>query len=154
MAGLVYTNYGGLVLAEQAMDESSVRRALKRLDPELRLARDDSEGAPLYRVFKFMGESSPAAWICDWRGEDGKPLPLTHRLLDKVQGLALGSRAPQPDPEAHNQRLREQAAIEWQEALSEQIKDGERRLKRAPCFPPGQYLRQSRDKQRARGHNL
>jgi hypothetical protein len=151
---MVYTRYGGLVLAEHGADETAIRHALKGVDRDLRLVRDDREGRPVYRVFKFMGESTEAAWVCDWRDDSGNPLPLTHRLVEKVSDLRLGSRAPETDPAGHNDRLREQAAGEFREALDDQVRDGVRRAKRAPCFKPSQSLRMARDKQRRKGHNL
>jgi len=151
--GLVYSSYGGLTVAEHGADEASVRAALKKLDPDLRLVRDDTEGR-VYRVFKFLGPSTPAVWICDWRSDDGEPLPLTHRLVDRVAGLRVGSRMPESDPVENNRRLEEEAAVERRERLDELARDGERRMKTAPCFKPSVALRMSRDKQRARGWNV
>jgi hypothetical protein len=155
--GLVYSSYGGLMLAENAADESAVSRALRQLDPDLRLVWkvDDETGRQVYRVFKYMGDSQPAAFIMDWREHGvGAPLPLTHRLVDEVKNLRIGSRAPQRDPLAENDKLEAAVDREWQEALAEQVRDGERRMRRAPCFKPSVALRMSRDKQRRRGLNL
>ena len=143
-----YSNRNGLVLAEHAADERAISAALKRMDDGLILGKDFDERHQLfvYTVLKYVSGDHPPIPICSWRGDDGMPLPLTFGLCDRVLNLRADSRAPYDDPDAHNERLRQQTVAEFEEAIDELARDGERMLHpgHSPVFHPGVHLRRRR----------
>lgn len=153
---LVYSSTGsGLVVAEQACGEPEATAMLRRLDPQLVLTWEVDEDcrARVWRVFKRMGSDRPAVWVCDWRDDHGRPLPLSSRLADRVRDLSVNSRAPKPDAETHNERVRAEAEKQHREELDEISRWHGARHGRAACLPRGVGLRHARDKRRARGEN-
>lgn len=151
--GLVSLSQGGLTRVEYEADERDLSRLLKRVDPDLRLVWqvDDRFQARVYKVYKFVSERHPATWICDWRGDSGEPLPLTSGLVEYVRSLQGGSRRPEDDPLAHNDKLEAQIEKEWQERLEQQVKDGERRLRTSPSIKPSHALAMARARGRRKG---
>jgi len=101
------SQHRGLVVAEHAVDERAVAAALKRLDDRLILAReiDQRHGCEVWVVVRFQGRDRDAEPICDWRDDSGRPLPLSHRLVDKVASLRADSRAGHVDVAAANDKL-------------------------------------------------
>jgi len=151
--GLVSLNRDGIHRVQYEADEKEVRRALGRMDSDLRLVWevDERTQSRVYKVYKFVSESQPVVWICDWRGDSGEPLPLTSDLVDFVASYRAGSRRPQDDPLAHNDALEAEIEREWQEALEDQIKQGERRLRTSPSIKPSHALAMSRARGRRKG---
>jgi hypothetical protein len=87
MSLIYHANKSGLVLAEQAGDESGLQRALKDLDPDLILTWevDERYQTRVWKVLAWAGDDRPAVHILDWREHGtGRPLPLTSRILDAV----------------------------------------------------------------------
>ena len=152
---LVYSQQNGLVVAENACGEPEVAARLRQFDRQLVLTWevDEHHQARVWRVFKRMGSDRPAVWICDWRDDYGNPLPLSSRLVDRVRDLSMNSRAPKPDAETHNQRLREEADKQFQEETGDIAKWHGGRHGRLACLPRGVSLRIARDKRRAQGEN-
>lgn len=151
--GLVETYRDGIHRVQYEADEKELRASLKRLDPDLRLVWevDAATQQRVYKVYKFAGESRPAVWICDWRGDSGEPLPLTSNLVDYVASLRAGSRRPQEDPLAHNDRLEAANRREWEETLEDIVKQGARRLKTSPSIKPSPALAAARARGRRKG---
>lgn len=92
----------GLIVASTASDEASVRMELKRHDDQLTLTPDvdDETGHVVWTVMKRVGETR--AVVCRWRDEMGRPLPLSHGLVEFVKCLDLNSRSPREDVLAAN----------------------------------------------------
>lgn len=154
---LVYSGTGsGLVVAEHACGEPEVAHLLRQLDRRLVLTWevDEEHHARVWRVFRRMGSDRPAVWICDWRDDYGNPLPLSSRLVDRVRDLSVNSRAPKPDAQAHNERVRAEADKQFQEETDDIARWHGARHGRLACLPRSQSLRLARDKARARGENV
>lgn len=151
--GLVETYRNGIHRVQFEADEKEVRQALRRLDPLLRLVWevDQATQSRVYKVYRFVSESQPAVWICDWRGDGGEPLPLTSNLVDYVASLGRNSRRPEVDALADNDKLEAAAKKEWEDMLEDQIKQGERRLRTSPSIKPSPALAAARARGRRRG---
>jgi hypothetical protein len=109
----------GLVVATQASDETSVRRALKQFDDRLMLDKmiDPDWGRIVWQVLCRVAADQPPRVVFRWRGPDGEPLPLSHGLVEQAKRLHVASRAPREDPAAANDRLR----ARHEEAAGEEI---------------------------------
>lgn len=87
----IYSRHGGsLLVAENSTDEASVRAALKRFDPGLILSweQDREWEMQVWNVHYLLSFDLPARFILSWRENGvGKPLPLTHSLVDEVKRL-------------------------------------------------------------------
>jgi hypothetical protein len=144
---LVHSQLGsGLVVASEAMDEASVRRALKQHDPDLALTPDvdDETGRVVWTVMKRVGEGRMV--VCRWRDEtdpERRPLPLSHGLVEKVKRLDLNSRAPRVDVEAENLRLQEKGREEDIEQIEWYARELAKRLHghSTSVLPRGRYRR-------------
>lgn len=143
----------GLVVCEDAVDERQVSRALRDFDDRLRLSQEiDSEyGCFVYRVVRIWSQEHDAAVICEWRDEQGAPLPLSHRLVDKAKSLSMNSRAPQVDVVAHNDALVAAQQREADEMLDELARDAARRSGRVNAFHRSPGLARTRARLRDRG---
>jgi len=150
---MLISQRGGLFLAEQAAVPDSIRRELKRLDPDLVLAQqpDERHGRHVWKVMKRVGWDRPAVWIMDWRDDQGRPLELTSRLVDEVASRRLGSRREFLDPLAENDAREEKERAERLEAYADAARAGYRRARTSPMLQRGVGLRMARDKARARG---
>ncbi len=96
----------GLVAAREAQDEASVQRALKRLDGRLVLQkhRGEVEGGWVYKVVCVVSDRY-APVVLTWADEHGRPLPLTHALVEKMQSLRPDTPNRPESADEHNQRL-------------------------------------------------
>ena len=110
----------GLQVVEYGNDEAGIQRELSRYDDTLILDREPNQehGCWQWFVVKQRGDQD-AIRICTWQDEYGNPLPLSSRLVDHVNALREGSRAPQADPLTHNDRLIADANQEASEAVDE-----------------------------------
>lgn len=111
----------GLVLAEHATDESAVQRALELIDPDLILMKevDEQHRAWAYEVRRWISDDIPTELITLWRegdSADGRPLPLTHSLVDKVNTKRLDARVRAVDADAHNELWKQAASQRTREA--------------------------------------
>lgn len=114
MSLLVSETGSGLLVAEQSVDERAVSRLLRQHDDSLRLVpqRDEARMCTLWCVYRYMGGDRPALFICAWQTPDGEPLPLSARLLDKVQQLDGRTTGAPPNPDELNRQHRERLAKE------------------------------------------
>lgn len=98
----------GLVLAEEAMDEVRLSRALKEIDDRyvLQKERSNAPGGWTYRVLRIWSAEHPPVPVLIWEDEHGNPLPLTSGILDLVQKHHLGLRgnAAYVSEDEHNRR--------------------------------------------------
>lgn len=99
----------GLVLAEEAMDEAALSRALKQIRPDVTLQKrpvDEAKGGTL--VYKVVHVESGLVMFT-WTDAHGRPLPLSSGLLDEFQRHQLGARnSGLVSDDEHNRRLVEQ----------------------------------------------
>lgn len=115
----------GLILSEQEQDGAGLRRALKQIDPDLRLWAPDAM-SPYWRVLLYRGEDKPAETILTWMDyETGEPLPLSSGVLERVERLRrdarnTGKSADELNAE-HVERLRRQRD-EDREAIGEEYR--------------------------------
>lgn len=107
----------GLLIAEQSADREAVARLLRDHDSSLRLVPqlDEARSCTLWCVYRYLGPDRDAQFLCAWQTPSGEPLPLSSRLLDKVQQLDLRTVGNAPDMNALNdahraQVLRDRAA--------------------------------------------
>jgi hypothetical protein len=102
----------GLVLAEEAMDEARLSRALKEIDDRLVLQKERSSapGGWTYRVLRIWSAEHPPAPVVIWEDDYGNPLPLTSGILDAVHKHLIGFRGNRfyVDEAEHNRRHVEQ----------------------------------------------
>jgi hypothetical protein len=97
----------GLVVARDGMDETSVSRALKRLDGRLCLQKHSRPGAPGGYVYKVVCVVSDtyAPVVLTWQDDYGRPLPLSSALIDEMHRHLAGARNKAPDADAYNEQL-------------------------------------------------
>jgi len=147
------STHRGLTVCENAVDERDVTRALKEFDDRLILSCevDREHQSYVFVVVRRWSNEQDAAFICDWRDDDGKPLPLTHRLVDKVKDLSVGSRAPVPDAVAHNDALTEKNRDETEEVFDDLLHDAFRRRDRVNAFHRSPGLARTRARLRDKG---
>jgi hypothetical protein len=93
----------GLLIAEQAASHEHVARLLKQHDPSLRLIpQGGAGGGVLWTVYSWNGPDRPGTFVCAWQTPHGDPLPLSSRLLEKVQQLDKRTVGDPPDPDKAN----------------------------------------------------
>jgi hypothetical protein len=86
----------GLVLVEQTRDEAGLRRALKQIDPQLRLLRPEivfpGTATGYWRVVCQWSYDQPAEPVLTWMDANRNPMELTARILDEVNRHQKGGR--------------------------------------------------------------
>lgn len=107
--GLAYRqNESGFVVAEEALDEARLSRALKEIDDRLVLQKErfDGPGGWRYRVLRVWSDEHPAAHLFWWADEYGNPLELTSGILDRTHVHLLGFRGNDyyVDVDTHNEQ--------------------------------------------------
>ena len=143
----------GLTVIEQGGDGAAVERALRRLDPDLRLVPQEHPAGMIWKVFVDQGPDRPATFVLAWQNELGEPLPLSSRLIDEVQRHAKEGRGNYKTEDELNrekkERERKQSDTDNQDLVEDWLMPHGR-----PVLHRGQHLRMSRDKQRARGKKV
>lgn len=106
----------GVVLVEETRDHSALRRALKQIDPRLRLLSPETvfPGTPpgYWRVVCLYDQDRPAVPVLTWMTPYGDPLPLTSRILDEVNRHRLDGRGYGKTSDERNDDLKETVAKE------------------------------------------
>lgn len=150
---LITERSSGLFLAEQAAAPAAIRDALKQLDDRLILGQevDEQHQCWLWKVLVRVGWDRPAVHLFDWRDEQGKPLPLTSRIVDEANRRRLDSRHQYEDALTANDRLEQEISEQAVEVFADAHRDAARSSRRMPVFHRSQGLRMARDKMRARG---
>ena len=100
----------GLVTLQHAGDESQIRRALKQIDPLLRLVPQHSDhfGGTVYKVYIDRGDR-PAEFLCGWWNDSmTEAYPLSSALVDMVRKLNMNERGRFPDPDEEIKRVQEE----------------------------------------------
>lgn len=110
--GLVTRQHeSGLVITEESVDQTRLRRALKQLDDRLRLlppgsmTAGDLAPSRYWRVMRDIGGDRPAVHVLTWMGRDQEPLPLSTGILDEVAKLRLDGRNRGPNADERNDTL-------------------------------------------------
>ena len=93
----------GLVLYEHREDGAAVARALQALDSRLSL-RVDQTG--LWRV--YFNDQGRDVFLLAWADAEGRPLPLSMRLVEEIQKQDRGGRGEPLTAEVMNERLEQQ----------------------------------------------
>lgn len=147
------SSHRGLTVCENAVNERDVTKALKEFDDRLILSCevDRDHQSYVFVVVRRWSNEQDAAFICDWRDDDGKPLPLTHRLVDKVKNLHVASRAPEPDAVAHNDALTERNRREFEDVTEGMLQSAQRRRGRVNAFQRSPVLARTRARLRDKG---
>lgn len=112
----------GLLLAEEAMDEKALTRALQReVRPDVELRRYRAPGAAGGLVYKIVHTRSGRV-VATWADDHGRPLPLSSGIVEWFKRMQTGARNPGIDADEWNRRHR--AEIEREErAGTEAIRD-------------------------------
>lgn len=151
---LVYSERGGLLVAEHGADAVSVERALKDHDRDLLLIPPGVQFADMpqrggWRVYRKAGGDRPPEFICFWGTDHGDPYPLSHGIVDKVKELDRNSRAKAVDDAVAN-AMRDAEIAKKVAADNEALNSDYVPLQgRSPALHRGQDLRRSRDKTRS-----
>lgn len=163
-AALVFTDRGGLLVAEQPVDAldrrelDRIQHTLSQLDERLRLrihVRQD--GRPVWTVQEHVGERASLdgyMTVLYWTDDHGEPKPLTWAIVDRVKQLEGNN--PFRQAMLANEQVVATARRNLREAGEEAAGDIEPRLKetRSAALHRSQGLRRSRDRRRARGENV
>lgn len=147
MSYVVSRHGSDLLVAAQAADERAISHALKQIDDRLFLDidHDETHECLVYKVRYRLGDRPPM-FVLAWTDDYGRPLPLSHALVDLVkrQRDSDSFRVAQE----HNRRLKERAAQELADevtAIHEDIVPRIHGRKSSPLHR-GQHLRRSRHK--------
>lgn len=145
-----YLAKSGLVVAEDAPDETGLQRALEQLDPRLVLTREVSRrhGCYVWHVHVNWATDRPAMHVLRWEDEYGVPLPLSSGLLERVRERLAGD----PDSAAVADRMNDAHVARVERDLQEAYEEAARVASRLSA--PGhsavlhrsQALRRSRSK--------
>lgn len=110
----------GLVVAEEVIGEPALKRALTSFDQRLSL-----QFRPPYYVVVCRVNDHYAPVIATWMDLNGKPLPLSSGLLEKVKAWHIGGRNRPETVDEFNDRR--QAELERDKARAlEAIRDDHR----------------------------
>lgn len=87
MTNSVYLRKSGLVVAEESADEAALWRALNQeIDDRLILTREvDRKHQTWVWQVRVMVSTTRCDYVCDWRDQQGRPLPLSSGLLERVR---------------------------------------------------------------------
>ena len=93
---MLVTSGSGLLVPQGSL-EAAVAAALREYDDDLRLIPQDSDafGRRIYKVYKSMGNDTPAIFILMWADEHGEPFPLSMQLVEEVKRYDRNSRGNQ-----------------------------------------------------------
>lgn len=119
------TTRAGIVVAERHGSERGVWDALVAHDPDLILTWEpDRHGRKVWRVMRYVSDSLPADFVCEWRDpKTGEPLELSYGLVEKLKGMDRNGRGGYVDPDEHNRRIDELADRENREIVEEASRD-------------------------------
>ena len=86
MATVLRETMSGIVVADQALDERQVDRALKERERMLFLDKEVWRGRLVYAVRLYVPDSEPLD-VLYWHDGHGNPLPLSSGILDRLDSL-------------------------------------------------------------------
>jgi len=132
----------GLYVPSQGSDETAVRRMLKEYDPDLRLVPRGQH----YSVYRYAGSERPAELVCTWADDQGRGLPLSSGVLEKVKMLDRNTRFKAPDADEQNAALKASKAKQQEDETQALVDDWMTRERRTALLPRSQSLRQARSK--------
>lgn len=146
MSYVVSRHGSNLLVAANAVDERAITHALNDLKPGLFLDVDHNEEHSCleYKVRLRYSRGQAPVYICGWCDENGRPLPLSSALIEKVKRLIEVDTSAAVA--AHNKSVKEEAA----KATGDEVEDVARDMlpfiqgKRAAVLHRGPHLRRSR----------
>lgn len=152
---------GDLYVAETAADPVAIQREIQSRDPRLRLGwYEDERGRRVWEIRCYVGEQIGADGyreIITHVDPQGNPLPLTWRIVDRLRELESrrgtnGTKERRDNYEA----LKERNKLTIRERAEDVAADLIPRVqgRKVALLHRGTYLRQSRDKRRAKGENI
>jgi hypothetical protein len=145
----------GLIVSEYGDDHASIERELKRRDPDLTLQGWPSQthGCILWKVVRHAGSDRPPDTVCVWQSERGEPYPLSSGILEMVDRLDRNTRSVVVNADDLNAAVDRERA-ERVNRENQAIREDHEFPHGHPVTPRGQWLRMSRDKQRAKGKKV
>jgi hypothetical protein len=147
--------FGGLYVVERASPRSAILRALKQIDDRLFLERQISiDDRPVWCVVCNVGGDRPPVTILEYRDDNGDPIPEpADSLLYRVAQMPRSSQQLNEQILRANEKLKADRAERAREETAELTRDIVPRVvqTRSVVFPRGVYLRQARDRKRAKG---
>lgn len=149
MRGLVHSRTdSGLLVAEHRVEGAAVARALREHDPDLRLVPQFSAsmGGQYWAVYLYAGSERPAEFVTAWVNEQGEPLPLSMRLVDRVQELDRNGRGETPSADELNALEEERRRLDAEQAAEDLYDDWRKREGRSALLPRSQSLRAARSR--------
>lgn len=111
----------GLVLAEEAMDEKALTRALQRevrSDVELRRYFDTRRRCVVYKIV----HRDSGHIFATWTDEYGNPLPLSSGIVEWFKRMQVGARNQDIDADEWNRRRADELRRQ-EEELTEAVRD-------------------------------
>lgn len=150
--------HGALTVIETAKSQNEILRELKKIDPRLFLERQVTlENQAVWCVVCDVGGDSPPLTILEWRDSEDHPIhELSSGIVGRVQRMERdGGKLADRVIKQNAQRLEKQkaeSAAHWRDIGT----DFERLMSpgHSALLPRGQYLRRSRDRQRAKGWRI
>lgn len=116
MSYVVSRHGSNLLVAAEAADERAIAHALAQIPhPNGRLILDidhNEEYRCLEHKVRLKLSTGEAPFVCSWRDDDGRPLPLSFALVEQVKQLMSGRGDSFKEAQEHNQRLRDRARQE------------------------------------------
>lgn len=147
---------GSLYVVERPKSAHWVNRALKQLDDRLFLERQLTfDNQQVWCVVIGMGDQEPMT-LLEFRDDQGNAIPdPTEMIVQRVARMDRGPGLYQRVMEK-NRKMRERITQKAMDETREVALDVVPRISstRSTLLPRGAYLRQSRDRQRARGEKV
>lgn len=145
-------------MAETAGDERSIGAELRSLDDRLFLDREfDKHTGVLFYTVKYHRGDQPPDLILDWRDVNDRPRPLSSGVTNEVRRMMQSGTVEEKIAKARKRQgeLNEQKRDRLFQQAAEVAQEWERYDQvRSGLLPRGQWLRQSRDRMRARGRKV
>lgn len=136
-----------------AADERGVAKALREYDDELRLVPQPTPYGLAYQVRRWRGGDKPSEFLFFWVDQNGDALPLSMQLLELVKQHDKNLRSRRLDADALNELKKQREEAHWDAEMEALATDWEPKHGR-PVLHRSVSLRQSRDKQRAKGKKV
>lgn len=145
----------GIVYPAEGMDGARIRAALKEHDRNLDLTQyaDPHWNCWVYKVVYAVSPERQEVLFA-WRDPNGRPLPLSSGLIDKVKLLDKNTSVAAPDPDVKNEELKEKREQDWADTREDLTKSYLRESKYTTILPRSRNLYLARARARARGKNV
>lgn len=127
MSYVVSRHGSNLLVAAEAVDERAISHALAQIPhPNGRLILDIDHNE-VYECLEFKVRlkisTGEAPFVCSWRDDNERPLPLSFALVEQVKAMLEGRLPSLAEAQEHNRRLREQSRQEMGDEIEETAAD-------------------------------